>query len=88
MHTVRLLLSGRSILAEGKPIVRFEGEPLALLRRIRGGELTYEEILALSDGLIADCERLAKTSELPPSTDPVEVEALLVKLTASWEARQ
>ncbi len=88
MHTVRLLLSGRSILARGEPIVRFEGEPLALLRRIRGGELTYEEILALADDLIADCERLAKTSDLAPNADPVKVEALLGELTASWEARQ
>lgn len=88
MHTVRLLLSGRSILADGKPIVRFEGEQLALLRRIRAGELTYDEILALADDLIADCERFAKTSDLPPSTDPGKVEALLAELTASWEARQ
>ena len=29
MHTVRLLLSGRSILENGAPIVRFAGEPVA-----------------------------------------------------------
>lgn len=88
MHTVRLLLSGRSILAHGEPIVRFEGEPLDLLRRIRGGELTYDEILALADDLIRDCESLAGKSDLPPNADPVRVKALLAELTASWEARQ
>ena len=37
MHTVRLLLSGRSLMQNGHPIVRFEGEELALLLSIRRG---------------------------------------------------
>ena len=31
MHTVRLLLSGRSLMQSGRPIVRFEGDQLELL---------------------------------------------------------
>ncbi len=88
MHTVRLLLSGRSILATGAPIVRFQGENLALLRRIRAGEMTYDEILAVVDELIAECGSLVLTSDLPPSADLGQVEALLADLTRSWEERQ
>ncbi len=88
MHTVRLLLSGRSILEHGEPIVRFTGEPLALLRRIRAGDLVYQEILAIAEGLMADCERLKATSPLPAEVDHARLEELLRSLTASWERRQ
>lgn len=88
MHTVRLLLSGRSILARGEPIVRFEGEALALLLKIRAGEMAYEEILSLAEGLMAECEALKRTTALPPEADRPRVETLLAELTASWERRQ
>lgn len=88
MHTVRLLLSGRSILTRGTPIVRFEGEGLVLLRSIRAGEKSYDEILALADALVADCERAVATCSLPDHADAAAVEALLAELTARWESRR
>lgn len=88
MHTLRLLLSGKSILEHGEPLVRVTGEPLQLLRDVRNGRYRYEEILAMADAIVADCERLKTVSALPPETDASAAEALLQQLTQAWEARQ
>lgn len=87
MHTVRLLLSGRSILENGAPIVRFAGEPLRLLMSIRAGEMTFEQILSLAESLVADCERLKASSALPEVCDVPRASRLLRELTRSWEGR-
>lgn len=87
MHTVRLLLAGRSILTEGRLTVRFEGETLDLLRSIRAGEKSYDEILDLAESLVADCERVVETADLPDAADPKATEELLRELTESWEER-
>jgi uncharacterized protein len=87
MHTVRLLLSARSILESGEPIVRFSGEELALLMSIRGGRRTFDEIMAIAEGLLADCERLKDASDLPNACDPERATELLRELTSQWERR-
>ena len=87
MHTVRLLLSGRSILECGTPIVRFAGEPLQLLMSIRAGEMSFEQIMSMAEGLVADCERLKASSDLPETCDTSRDSLLLRELTASWERR-
>jgi hypothetical protein len=87
MHTVRLLLSGKSILENGAPVVRFTGESLRLLMSIRAGELSFDQILSLAEGLVADCERLKATSSLPETCDVPLASRLLRELTRSWEER-
>jgi uncharacterized protein len=87
MHTVRLLLSGRSILKSGLPMVRFVGEELALLRSIREGQRSFEEIMQIATGLLDDCERLAAVADLPEECDANAADALLRDLTAAWEKR-
>jgi len=87
MHTVRLLLSGRSILERGEPVVRFAGEDLQLLLDIRAGKRSFDDIMALADALIADCERLKVKSDLPETCDATQASILLRELTAAWEAR-
>jgi hypothetical protein len=87
MHTVRLLLSGRSIMLRGEPIVRFKDEDLALLLSIRAGSRSFDEIMSLARDLTADCERLAAAADLPESCDLTRATALLQELTAQWEAR-
>lgn len=87
MHTVRLLLSGRSILESGKPIVRFSGEQLALLMSIRGGQHTFDQIMAIAEGLLADCERLKAEAALPDVCDLEQATELLRDLTSQWERR-
>jgi uncharacterized protein len=87
MHTVRLLLSGRSIMESGQPIVRFSGDQLSLLMSIREGKRSFDEIMAIAEGLLADCERLKAQSGLPEMCDPSRATALLHELTNSWERR-
>ena len=58
MHTVRLLLSGRSLMRSGAPIVRFAGEQLGLLMSIREGKLSFDQIMSIAQDILADCERL------------------------------
>jgi len=85
MHTVRLLLSARSILETGLPLVRFEGESLALLMAVREGRFSYREVIALSEGIAADCEALKKRRELPFQCDMAHASQLLAEITRWWE---
>ena len=87
MHTVRLLLSGRSILERAEPIVRFTGKDLGLLMDIRAGKLTFDELLVTAEALVADCERLKQANDLPEVCDVRRASALLGSLTADWERR-
>jgi uncharacterized protein len=87
MHTVRLLLAGRAIMLRGEPIVRFQGEELALLLSIRAGARSFAEIMSLARELLADCERLAAAADLPDSCDLAHASALLQTLTTQWQDR-
>jgi uncharacterized protein len=87
MHTVRLLLSGKSIVERGQPIVRFVGDQLELLMRIRSGKLTFAEINEIAESIRADCERLKQSSPLPECCDRHQASQLLVAITQLWEQR-
>lgn len=87
MHTVRLLLSGKSLMEHGRPIVRFEGEPLALLMSIREGKKSFDEIMTLANSILEECEHLKKKSSLPEDCDPERASALLLAITSHWERR-
>jgi uncharacterized protein len=87
MHTVRLLLSGRSLMERGEPIVRFKDEQLALLMSIRQGELMFDEIMSIAEGVLADCERLKQSADLPDVCDIIRASELLTVMTENWEAR-
>jgi predicted nucleotidyltransferase len=88
MHTVRLLLSGRSLMQVGQPIVRFEGEQLALLMSIREGKLSFEEIMSIAQEILADCERFKATADLPETCDLRLATELLQAVTHHWEGCQ
>jgi uncharacterized protein len=87
MHTVRLLLSGKSILENGEPIVRFAGESLALLRNIRAGKLSYEQIINIANDLRADCQAIRERNDLPEIVQPSLATRILQELTYDWEKR-
>lgn len=84
MHTVRLLLSGQSILEHGKPLVRFDGAALATLLAIRQGRYAYAEIMAMADAIVADCRLRLATHGLPEQVDTTVADRLLVDLTRAW----
>ena len=88
MHTVRLLLSARSLMERGEPIVRFQDEQLALLMSIRTGKLTFDEIMSIAEAILADCERRKATADLPEVCDVAQASALLQTITGRWEDRQ
>jgi uncharacterized protein len=87
MHTLRLLLSGRSILQNGSPIVRFCGNDLQLLLDIRAGKLSFEQIMEIANDVMADCERLKANTNLPDTCDKQVAACLLRDVTRQWESR-
>lgn len=87
MHTVRLLLSGKSILERHEPMVRVSGADLALLMSIRAGDRSFDEVMSIADSLMADCERLKAQSDLPELCDKAAADALLRRVTRAWERR-
>lgn len=87
MHTIRLLLSGESILLHGRPIVRFEGETQRLLLDVRAGRFRYEEVMKMAETIKARCESLRNHADLPEAVDIAAVENLLRELTHAWEQR-
>lgn len=88
MHTIRLLLSGKSLMKSGRPIVRFQGDELALLLSIREGKLSFDEIMSIAEDILADCERLKATADLPESCDIAQATTLLKEITSHWEGTQ
>ncbi len=87
MHTIRLLLSGQSILERGAPIVRFDGEQQALLLKVRAGGFNYAEVMALAEDIKSRCAALRATADLPDFADSRAAEKLLRELTLQWEQR-
>lgn len=86
MHTVRLLLSGESILEHGRPLVRMTGAAQALLLRIRQGHYAYEQILEIADSIRDRCETLKAQTRLPRDCDPEAADQLLLEVTELWES--
>ena len=85
MHTIRLLLSGKSLMESGRPTVRFSGNQLALLMSIREGKLTFDEIMSIAKSIIADCERLKAAADLADMCNSTAAAALLREITEHWE---
>lgn len=80
MHNIRLLWSAENIALKGEPIVRFEGDKLETLRKIRAGEMTYEQILELSDELEKSMKIAFDNSDLPERVDLKKVEELYLSI--------
>lgn len=68
-HCVRLLWSGKNIIENGKPIVRFSGARLQKLRDIRNGKYSYNELMELVSEEMAMLDKIKKTSYLPKTCD-------------------
>jgi len=78
VHLLRILHSGRRILAGRGPLIRVEGGPLRdRLMAIKRGEVDLEEVLAEARGVARDMEAAAAASPLPPRPDRARAEALL-----------
>lgn len=78
MHLVRLLLSAENIVREGVPIVRFEGECLAMLLSIRRGEWSFKDIMELAGEKKSVVE--SGRENLPPDCDLKKVDLLIADI--------
>jgi len=79
-HCVRLLLSGESLLSNGVPIVKFEGEPLQLLMDIRNGVLTYKEIMDYVDEKMQALDECLANTSLRKKPDFKHINDLYLKM--------
>ena len=66
---MRLLLSGRNLVRNGEPIIRFEGAERDRLLSIRDGAWSFDDIMALSDSLQAGIRGGLEACPLPPEPD-------------------
>ena len=84
MHTFRLLISGESILKNGFPIVRFEGDQLSFLMDVRNGKFLYQELMDLVEQRVNSLEKIRKQSDLIETPDFGAIESLLAEGTQLW----
>ena len=87
MHTIRLLLSGESILLHGRPIVRFFDAARETLLQVRAGRFSYSEVMQMAEQIKERCATLREHADLPEACDASAVDHLLRELTYSWEQR-
>lgn len=83
LHCLRLLWSGRNILENGEPIVRFTGEKLQFLRDIRAGKFSYEELLAKAQKEKDELHELKEKSALPEKPDKKAIDRLYRELAST-----
>ncbi len=81
MHTFRLLLSGESILQNGYPIVRFAGEQLDFLMKIRAGQFSYDYLIDEAESKVQALKALHDNCSLPADSDKGKAEELLKEIT-------
>lgn len=70
MHCIRLLWSAENIAINGEPMVRFNGDKLDTLIKIRSGEMTYEQIISLANSISDNMKEKFDKSNLPENVDP------------------
>jgi len=80
MHCVRLLISGKTILRDGYPLVRCEGSTRQYLLDIRAGKFSYEQIMADVEKRMALLEKLRGKSKLPSEPDMKSINRLFMEI--------
>lgn len=81
LHTIRLMLSAENIIKNGEPIVRFTGDTLVYLRKIREGSFSYDELMALANEKMNFIESNKDISNLPESSDKQKINKIFKELT-------
>lgn len=85
MHCMRLLWSGRNILENGEPLVRFTGQELQQLIDIRAGKYPYDELIAWVEREMVALDELKERSRLPESSNMKRIDRLYRQLMAAGE---
>lgn len=79
MHLVRLYLTGIDIL-EGRGVITYREKDLPLLRKIRAGEVPFEDIFKMADEFEAQMLSAYKNSKLPDKPDVAKIDKLLLEI--------
>lgn len=79
MHLVRLYLTGIDIL-EGRGVITYREKDLPLLRKIRAGEVPFEDIFKMADEFEEQMLSAYKNSKLPDNPDVAKIDKLLLEI--------
>lgn len=79
-HLVRLMEQAKYIMNYGDYDPTLHGETLQMVKDVRAGKFTYEEILEYGDSVDAELNELYKTTLLPKKADMVGINNLVLKL--------
>ena len=79
MHLVRLYLTGIDIL-EGRGVITYREKDLPLLRKIRAGEVPFEDIFKMADEFEVQMLSAYKSSKLPDNPDVAKIDKLLLEI--------
>lgn len=79
MHLIRLYLTGIDIL-EGRGVITYREKELPLLRKIRAGEIPFEDIFAMADEYESQLQSVYKNSKLPDNPDTSKIDKLLLEI--------
>lgn len=79
-HCCRLIFSGKNILTQGEPIVRFTGEKLQFLKDVRGGKIEYNTLMTTIENEMKELEETYNKSTLPWGCDIKKVDRLYREL--------
>lgn len=79
MHLVRLYLTGIDIL-EGRGIHTYREKDLSMLRDIRSGKVSFDEVFRMADGYRESMQESYQKSKLPDSPDIDAIHRLLLRV--------
>lgn len=79
-HCIRLMLSGINILKNHEPLVRLTGKDLELVKDIRTGKYSYDEIIAMSTDLENELNVCYETSTLRNEPDRKAINNLYLEI--------
>jgi hypothetical protein len=80
LHTIRLMLSAENIIKNGEPIVRFTGENLTYLRKIREGSFSYDELMELTTEKMNFIDSNKDVCSLPESSNKEKINKIFQEL--------
>lgn len=88
-HVIRLALQGLTLLRTGKLTLPMSGTELKLIKQVRNGEYSLNNVLALSKDYEADIKSLLDSSPLPKNPDYHAIQNwLLTTYHNAWKDRK
>jgi hypothetical protein len=80
MHCMRLLYSGKNILTNSEPIVRFEGKQREFLMDIRKGKYDYQTLMKMVDVEMEELKQLKETTKISHTVNHKAINQLYLEI--------